>query len=144
MSYIAVLPLVTAKAHLSIDDTSRDAEITRMIASSLSWVEQATNHIVYARDKQYIVKYGMVRVYDFPINTDLTEESTFEYDLHTDITGITTVKKTLNVGYEQVADVPFGLIDAALIVLEQLFFKGSVTETFELNIILSPYKRFIC
>ncbi len=70
MAYTDVISLTEAKAHLGVDDTSRDTEITRMIETCLSIVEEETNRLVQRVDKEYLYdEKGCVRVYDFPINT---------------------------------------------------------------------------
>lgn len=140
MSYLNVISLEEAKTHLGIDDDSRDNEITRMVKTCFSKVESDTNHLVYARDKNYIYSDGCIRVYDYPINS--TDESTVK-------TGYSIYESedsdsiTLNVGYEDPANVPTGLADMALILLEQLFFKGEVKETGEYIMLLNQFRRFI-
>ena len=74
MAYINVITLADAKNYLRIDDTltEDDAQITRMIKAALSYVENYTGHLVYARDKDYRLIDGKVTVYDYPINSEVT------------------------------------------------------------------------
>jgi len=120
MSYISVLSLETAKNYLRIDDTltTDDADITRMINSALSFIEDYTNVIVYARSKEYLFQNSEVRVYDHPINslttpTDAVKERKSLYSNYK-ATSSTDEVLTLNVGHALPADVPSGLIDVAL------------------------------
>ena len=69
MAYLTVIPLADAKTYLGVDDTSRDAEITRMIEAALALLEKRTNHIMVVGNKDYFYEDGCVRVYDYPINT---------------------------------------------------------------------------
>ena len=48
MSYLTVIPLADAKAYLKVEDTATDDEITRMIKSSLAYLEKRTNILVYS------------------------------------------------------------------------------------------------
>lgn len=120
MAYIDVLPLATAKNYLRIDDTltTDDADITRQINSALSFIEDYTNVIVYARSKEYLFQNREVRVYDFPINslttpTDAVRKRKSLYSIYTATSNDDEVL-TLSVGYSDPLDVPSGLIDVAL------------------------------
>lgn len=128
MNYINAISLEEAKAHLGVDDTSRDREIERMIDAACSYVEKHSNHIFYPRDKKYFFRSGCIRVYDFPINS---------VTLPADTSSITTVEEqnstlyantntedssiTLNVGYNDSGSIPVNLIEAAYMVLEHLY-----------------------
>ena len=69
MAYTDVISLSEAKDYLGVDDTSRDAEITRIITSALKYIEKRTNVLVDERNKVYDLIDGVVKVYDAPINT---------------------------------------------------------------------------
>jgi len=119
MSYISVISLATAKNYLRIDDTltADDAEITRMIASSLGDIERQTNIKVFARDEVYNVQDSAIRVYDYPVNS-ITSPATavgviqptyINYTLDAD-----DLLLTLNVGYTDPLNVPSEIVDVAL------------------------------
>ena len=74
MAYLDVIPLADAKLYLRIDDDMNedDNQITRMINASLSYIERYTNVMLFARDKEYRLIDGFVRVYDYPINSVVT------------------------------------------------------------------------
>ena len=67
MAYLDIIPLADAKIYLRIDDdlTEDDAQITRMINVSLSYVERYTNVILFAKEKTYRLIDGCISVYDF-------------------------------------------------------------------------------
>ena len=71
MAYIDVITLADAKLYLRVDDTmtADNAQITSMINSALKYVEDYTRIMVYDRDKTYRMVNGVIRVYDYPINS---------------------------------------------------------------------------
>lgn len=143
MAYIDVIPLEIAKDYLGVDDTARDAEITRMIKSACIYIERYTNVILVEKEQTYTSSNGCVRVYDYPINTvsDLsTIKSTYTlYD---------TDSIDLSVGYELATDVPSDLVDAGLQIIKGWFYDSEKrTNTASLpmdaKMILNLYRRFI-
>lgn len=124
MAYLDVITLATAKNYLGVDTsmTEDDADITRMIKGALRYVEEFTNVLVYARDKDYLFQDCEVRVYDHPINTlntptDATSTIKPLYTLYK--TALSTdIYLDLNVGYSDPADVPEDIIDVALEMIE--------------------------
>jgi len=153
MAYLDIIPLADAKVYLRIDDTltEDDAQITRMIKGALSFVETWTNHILYARDKEYRLINGCVSVYDYPINSEVTADLESENKtLYTNYTlGTTNDLITLNVGYVNVADVPQELIEVAFEIIELMYYEKETNKSHLNNldslstIILNQYKRFI-
>lgn len=130
MSYLTVLPLATAKLYLRIDDAQNedDLEITSMINSSLSYIEKETNHILFAREKEYDLDEGCSRIYDYPINNQVSAE-TFETTrkaLYTQYVAEdnTLDTLTLNVGYADPLNVPPELIDAAKQMLKVWYYEA--------------------
>ena len=124
MSYLSVITLATAKNYLGVDTsmTEDDADITRMIKGALRYVEEFTNVLVYARNKDYLFQDCEVRVYDHPINT-LNTPSTATGTIKPLYTYYSTTESTdvylnLNVGYSDPADVPEDIIDVALEMIE--------------------------
>lgn len=151
MSYIDIIPLADAKLYLRIDDTltEDDTQITRMINASLSYVEKYTNHVLFARDKEYRLINGCVRVYDHPINSEVTADLIVENKtLHTNYElGMTNDLIELNVGYALVADVPQELIEVAYEIID-IYYYGKESGKTMANIsplsmdMLNQYKRF--
>jgi hypothetical protein len=150
MAYIDVITLADAKLYLRVDDTltEDDAQITRMINAALSYVENYTNHIVFARDKEFRLIDGCVRVYDYPINSEVTADLISENKtLYTNYTlGSTNDLISLNVGYA--SDVPDELIEAAYEIIDIYYYgKESGKTMADLSPMsrqgLDQYKRFI-
>lgn len=120
MAYLDVISLATAKNYLRVDETQTedDADITRMIKGALRYVEEFTGHIMFARDKNYLLQDCSVRVYDYPINTlntpsDATVVLKPLYSIYS-VTDTDLDFVNLNVGYSDPTDVPQDLIDVAL------------------------------
>jgi hypothetical protein len=113
MAYTDVISLSEAKNYLRIDDTltEDDNAIIRMINASLRYVEKYTDVLVFARDVDYLVKEGLLKLYQFPINTDLTTLTDYTVERKGIFVNICanntdTVDLTLNVGYTDPADIP--------------------------------------
>jgi len=158
--YLNVISIDDAKIYLRIDDTQNidDKQIGQFIKGACMLVERYTNHILYARDKVYKMVDGKVRVYDFPINTDvdtLTLVKHYCYTLYTEFVSKGTVNGccaddlTLNIGYVNADEVPPALIDAIYQIIDQMYYqhqegKKSTQEISELSyLILDEWKRFI-
>lgn len=168
MAYTDVLTLTEAKTYLRIDDTQNetDAEITSIINASFRYIERHTNIIVSQQPlKEYIVKDGCVRVYDYPINSvvkgidddgadvTLTYKTNYykeDKSLYTLYTGIDSdaVKLVLDVGYTNVADVPDDLIQLALIMVKVMYYEQESNQSFKemlpawANSILETNRRY--
>jgi hypothetical protein len=151
MAYLDIIPLADAKVYLRIDDTltEDDAQITRMIKGALSYIERTTNVMLYARDVIYNVSDNAVKVYDYPINSEVANVLDSEVkSLYTNYTSEESTI-TLNVGYVDVADVPQELIEVAYVLIKNMYYEkennktilDSIDSLTELT--LSNYKRFI-
>ena len=131
MAYIDLITLAEAKNFLRIDDTltEDDNYITRLISSAFSWIEKRTNVMVYARDKNFDVTDGEARIYDYPINTDLSTVAgyTFHkkglyYLVCADDTETTEI--TLNVGEVYPTKVSQELIEVAYEIIDFYYYKA--------------------
>jgi len=157
MAYTDVISLAEAKLHLRVDDTltDDDAQITRMIETACRFVENWTNHILDAVTKTYQVPRDCVRVYDYPINTadddasldGIDIETKYLYKVYTPGTAPTSID--LNVGYTTASNVPRGLVDVALEVIELLYYGPETGKTVSKDLsplavqTLNQYKRFV-
>ena len=149
MSYLSVITLERAKNYLRIDTTltDDDAEITAMINSACSYIEKRTNLIFYPRNKTY-KGACQVKVYDYPINSIVTDPAPFAYEQPM-FTIYPDVKKVeLNVGFIDPTDIPDELIQACLQMIKVWYYESekqinttlipeSVKEAIDLN------RRFI-
>jgi len=156
MAYIDVITLSDAKNYLRIDDTltTDDAQITRIINASLSFVEQWTNIYVYARSKTYLMVDGCKRVYDYPINSitspteaDMVNE---EKTLYKNFSyGVDTSDLVLNIGHLLPASVDVEIIEVAYELIDIMYYgsksNGTLTEQLSaLSIeVLNKHRRFI-
>lgn len=123
MAYTDIISLSDAKTYLGVNGTSRDNEITQMINAALSYIERKTNYIMVVQDKEYLLRDGCVRVYDYPINTNdgdlddtVTRTRKALYSVYTDSSGADTI--TLNVGG---TDIPDDLVQAGYLLIEHFF-----------------------
>ena len=151
MAYLDIIPLADAKVYLRIDDTltEDDAQITRMIKGALSYIERTTNVMLYARDVIYNVSDNAVKVYDYPINSEVANVLDSEVkSLYTNYTSEESTI-TLNVGYVDVADIPQELIEVAYVLIKNMYYEKENNKTILESIdsltelTLSNYKRFI-
>ena len=155
MSYIDVLPLATMKTYLRIDDTQNetDAEITSMINAAFRYIENATNIMVYDRNKEYIITNRCVWIYDYPINSvvkgidddDVDVALTYKTNYNKDQRHLYTyfysidgdaIKLVLNVGYATASDVPDDIVGLAKEIVKAMYFEQETDKTF--HEMLSP------
>ena len=125
MSYLSVITLERAKNYLRIDTTltDDDAEITAMINSACSYIEKRTNLIFYPRNKTY-KGACQVKVYDYPINSIVTDPAPFAYEqpMYTIYPDVKKVE--LNVGFVDPNDIPDELIQACLQMLHVFYYES--------------------
>ncbi len=151
--YTDIISLEQAKIYLRIDDTltEDDLQITRMIKGALSFIEQYTNYIFFPRDKDYRLINGCVRVYDYPINSEVTTELEVTnktlYNIYKK--GYNNDIITLNVGYSDPANIPQELIEVAYVMIKNMYYEKENNKTLIdrldtlSKITLENYKRFI-
>lgn len=149
MAYIDVLPLARVKNYLRIDATltEDDAEITSMINAALRYVEKRTNHVVFARDQVY-TGVCQVKVYDYPINSIVTDPAPFVCYFSTYAVFPNDKSVELNVGYVNPTDVPDELIQAAEQMIKVWYFESEkqVNSTLipeSVKEALDVYRRFL-
>lgn len=148
--YLDVISLDQAKIYLKIDSgqNETDAEIKQMIGSALSYIEKRTNHIFMDREKVYYKDCALVqrvKVYDYPIKeapagTEYT--NTFAF--------VPTVNNfvTLELGYDEVEDIPVELIDAALQLINFWFYNSETQNAMNtvpdfVNVNIDVNRRFV-
>jgi hypothetical protein len=128
MAYIDIITLAEAKNYLRIDDTltEDDNSIVRMINAAFSWIEARTNVYVVQRNKTYDLINGVARIYDFPINTDLstvTEHTFTKKGLYYIVCNDTneTSELTLDIGTIDPLNVSYELIQVAFEIIEYYY-----------------------
>lgn len=129
MSYLNVITLKEAKDYLRVDSdlTDDDDMITNMIEAALSSIEHETNHILFAREKTYLLLDGCTRVYDFPINSITSPTSDLEaiskplYTLY-EYSASDNEELVLNVGYSDSSDVPSFLKQYGLYIIDLYYY----------------------
>ena len=130
MSYLSVVTLQDAKDFLRVDSDNNDDnnQITQMIKSACSLVERRTNHILYARDKNYLFQDYTAYVYDYPINSieapssNVTEKEFELYNIY-DTTNSNDTTLTLNVGYGSPSNVPDELKELVLNIVKFYYYE---------------------
>lgn len=157
MVYTDIISLAQAKVALRVDSgfTADDANITRMIKSAFSFIEGWTNIMLYDRDKDYFIVDCKIRVYDYPINSvvapaeaDMTITQKTGYTIY-EYSSTDTTTLTLNVGYDDVANVPDRLIEVAYEIIDNLYYRNEESKDGKMGLspfsigTLNQYKRFI-
>ena len=148
MTYNEILPLATVKNYLRLDSsfTADDQDIERMVRSAFSFIEKQTGYVLQFRENvTYRRAYcGFIDIYDYPViyTGDLTRldyagKVRFDAD-----------EVTVNLGYDNVDDIPSALLDCALQMIKVWYFEGEKQENTTLipeNVkqILMTYKRAI-
>ena len=155
MSYLDIISLSEAKTYLRIDDTNTidDLQIESMIKSALRYTERYTNHILFPRDKQYIISDYCAKIYDYPINSinsplDIKSELNFTW---TDYETNNSKDKILdlNVGYSSSDDIPSEIKDFALNLVKWYYYEAETDQVNKgeipmwLKSSVDHYKRFI-
>ena len=149
MAYIDVVTLAEAKTFLRVDDgfTADDTLITLLINVAGEYIERYTNHMLYSRNKDYVVFDGEKRVYDTPITAVVDPASEDDYEVAQYETyrvySVSQDTITLTVGYD-VADVPSGLKLEMLNLINDLYHGNEDVDNGDaIDKRLSKYKRHI-
>lgn len=129
MAYTDIISLSEAKIYLRIDDTltEDDNGIIRMINAAFQYIEKYTNVIVDARDIVYDIDCGKARIYDYPINTDLStltdytvQKKSLYYSVLKD--DGETAELTLNVGFTYPYEVSYDLKEVAFEMIDLYYY----------------------
>lgn len=120
-SALDVISLEQAKEFLVVDFPDRDAEITRHIKSAISYIEKYTNVIMYERATEYVMTGCSLEIYDAPISFTTTGLKTHQNVLSVTVAGKVNDVIQANIGFDDVADIPQDLIEAAYKMITYLF-----------------------
>lgn len=148
MTYNEILPLATVKNYLRLDSsfTTDDQDIERMVRSAFGFIEKQTGYVLQLRENvTYKRAYcGFIDIYDYPViysgnltRLDYAGKVRFDAD-----------EVTVNLGYDDINDIPSALIDCALQMIKVWYFEAEKQENTTLipeNVkqILMTYKRAI-
>ena len=148
MTYNEILPLATVKNYLRLDSsfTADDQDIERMVRSAFGIIEKQTGYVLQLHENvTYKRAYcGFIDIYDYPViysgnltRLDYAGKVRFDAD-----------EVTVNLGYENVDEIPSALIDCALQMIKVWYFEAEKQENTTLipeNVkqILMTYKRTI-
>ena len=148
MTYNEILPLATVKNYLRLDSsfTADDQDIERMVRSAFGFIEKQTGYVLQLRENvTYKRAYcGFIDIYDYPViysgnltRLDYAGKVRFDAD-----------EVTVNLGYDDINDIPSALIDCALQMIKVFYFEAEKQENTTLipeNVkqILMTYKRAI-
>lgn len=148
MTYNEILPLTTVKNYLRLDSsfTADDQDIERMVRSAFGIIEKQTGYVLQLRKNvTYKRAYsGFIDIYDYPViysgnltRLDYAGKVRFDAD-----------KVTVNLGYDNINEIPSALIDCALQMIKVWYFEAEKQENTTLipeNVkqILMTYKRAI-
>ena len=149
MAFIDVVTLTEAKSYLRVDDgfTADDSLITLLIDAAGDKIEKYTNHLLYSREKTYLFYDGCVRVYDYPINSQVSTD-----EVESEVLSLYTLYQgddeiTLNVGYGLPSSVPAMLKVKMLEVIDAMYNGNENASVTNINSDLfesiSQYKRFL-
>ena len=148
MTYNEILPLATVKNYLRLDSsfTADDQDIERMVRSAFGIIEKQTGYVLQLRKNvTYKRAYsGFIDIYDYPViysgnltRLDYAGKVRFDAD-----------EVTVNLGYDNINEIPSALIDCALQMIKVWYFEAEKQENTTLipeNVkqILMTYKRAI-
>ena len=124
---MSAITLDQAKLYLRIDDTldpDQEAELQSMIDASETFIERKTGYILTPKQKRYIASAdGCIRIYDTPIEEDLTP---FDFEEKNGYVIIYNQAPALavQVGYPTVAGIPQDLINACLQMLKVWYYES--------------------
>lgn len=148
---MSVITLDQAKIYLRIDDdldVDMEAELQLLINAAESVISEKTGHILNPMSRTYTPgPDGCVRVYEYPINEGIPEDVGVVHKANFS-SFYSAEPVTLNVGYEQVADVPEALVNAALQLLKFYYYEAEAKATPQkmppqIHQAIMTYKRFI-
>lgn len=157
MAALDVITLEQAKIYLVMDGINdRDEEITRLIKTAISLIEQYTSYRLFARDETVITTSCKTSIPYFPINSksiklenggDFAEVPYYTFkqgslDLYVNCPVQSTI--LLNTGYEEATDIPEPLISAAYKIITYLFENKDAYEAtipYDVQLLLNQYRR---
>jgi len=151
VNYIDIISLISAKNYLKIDDdlTEDDLLIEQMINAAFIYLEKSTNHIFKTKTFTNHVNDGVIRIYNFPIQSVTTVILTeTKANLHTTYCFAAQTPFIYVAGYADTTEVPDDLIQAALQIIKVWYYESekqvnSTLIPISVQQVLDQYRRFL-
>lgn len=128
MAALDVITLQEAKNNLRVDFDDDDTLISRLIATSVGWVERYTCHKLWQRSETKISDGCPIEVYDYPVAVDSVEKDGNPVNYTTENRSDRLIIKApkdavvvLSVGYGTVESIPSPLLDACYKIITYLY-----------------------
>ena len=153
MNWLDVISLEEAKAELVMTGINdRDAEIERLIKTSIEWVEQYTSYRLYERTETFIAYCSVTELPYYPIEVDSIAYKGVAYANYTTLQLPLSLKVytpsqsviTSTVGYANRLDIPEPLVSACYKIITYLFENKdaySVGLPIDVQILLNQWRR---
>lgn len=154
MTPLDVITLAEAKKELVVDAdyTDRDTEITRLIKTAISWVEQYTCYRLWQRTEVFNAIGCHTDLPYYPITIDSVKDSDDEDVTYTQKNGALSIvvscpaQSVINatVGFSDVTDIPQPLVSASYKLITYLFENKdtySVDLPIDIQLMLNQYRR---
>lgn len=145
-----------AADYLRVDapTTSDLHEIENMLEGAISYIERSTGYIYKAQDRTYYQQPdGCFRIYDYPINTDLSAlPGTPDFKTKSNYTLIDNPDQAdsidLNVGYTTRNSYPEALGQAVLQLVKHYYYESETKAVYAdpppaVRMTINKYRRFI-
>lgn len=148
-----VISLQQAKDHLVIDFNDFDAQITGLISTAISLVEQYTDYRLYQRAETIYATSCKTNITIYPIVivsvVDKDDAQVMDYRTRNLPLSITLYVPnqsviTANVGYASIADIPHSLVSAAYKIITYLFENKDAygaTIPYDVQLLLNQFRR---
>lgn len=128
MAALDVITLQEAKDNLRVDFSDDDAIISRIIKTSIDWVERYTCHKLWQRTETITSDGCPIEVYDYPVTVSSVTNDGNPVDYTTQKRSLKLVicapkdaVVTLSVGYGSVDAIPSPLLDACYKIITYLY-----------------------
>lgn len=147
---MSVITLDQAKLYLRLDDPLDDqteAELQTFIDAAERFFAKRTGWALNPTKKKYWPDpYGVIRVYDHPILSELDGYRTEEKNMYVAISSTEPVE--LEIGYQAASEVPDEFVNACLQLLKIYYYESESMEKVAtqppiVHQIIETYKRFV-
>jgi len=144
MDALDVISLADAKLNLVVDYPDRDAEITRLIKTSVAAIERYTNVLLYEREREYQLNSCSLNICDYPIEFTDTELKTKSYPLSVTVYGKDGDLVSATVGFDEIPDDYQPLVEACYKYITYCFANKDaygVTLPLDIQVMVNQFRR---